>query len=859
MTAIRVKGLDSPVQIKGDVPTEEEHRAIVRTVNSKRKFTGMAAPKPKTFSQQAGAVAGQILDPFGTGMGVLAPAAAMVGAVEHSRQQTEAERKARADEISTILKGDFDPGSAGVSDILLRADISRSSTLQGITEKFVEAYPQGSIGVLSLQSGETVVITKQNENELWRALDPPGMDWPGTWGDILGGALSEPVILGMAGAIVGGPILSGVMAAVGSGIKHGVEAGFHGTDVLPSATDMLIEAGIEGIAATTGEGVIRYGGPMAQAAKRIASRGNARLYQAADELGLPSPVIRQTGRSPVTRLAWTIAGRTSPVVENTVTRQSTALRLSLERRAGLDASNVAKNNLDKLSIDELDQLVALEQQQIGHLLSGIEMGRVSRHQGFEALERGIEKWRQASDRLVRRTYAQADNMSEDISYNVAEAQNVLRDIARGVWGKGRATAGHDMFGPDVPNQAIDVLLSGKPPKEVQSLLDDILALDPVMAKHSAKGGEWTAWQQIKALRTRSWNMKMSDDPVLRGYGKRIWSELTKVMDNPISGNPEFVAKWRQASQLYRRREEILEYPFIIKALDSRMLPEDFAKQFMQPGNTERLQLIKSLIPKPEWETFRQAFLFDLQVTAMARGGNALRSRLKAIKADDDYRQLLMSDEQLKQFENFANVTAQFDSSEVMRLANEELSTGQQALAMARVSPAQTQRAIMGTGGIDGRYATAARAAVFQRILDGATELTRDGSKIINPGKLLARIRKEKGNENLQHFFRDEDWAAIENYELYTIMLSRQSDVGASLQAAELTTKVTEAPYRPLAAAAGLRAITKNHILALTLAQSGGSSRLAAGAAAGSQLEGAGAAIGLVLEQLGRPVQLQMPN
>ena len=927
MNLIKVKGLDSPVNIAGTTPTSQERENMMRAVGAKSKFTGMTAPAPavpnlavpnpaapnpavpnpavpnpaaqnlavpnpapvpdrltpppitepapREFGKahyipspvemlpepvsdaldQVGNTAASFLDPLD--QGYLGAVKALPAFVDKQARETEAEHQEHRDQITAVMGDNYDPEGA-MNNILLRADLVRSKTLAEIAAKFGSAYPDGTLRLIPIGGdGEYALMASPSPGVASVELDPPGADWPGSLGDVGGFLISEEMGGGIAGAILWGPVGAAIGAVTGKVTQYGVEAarGY----LNRSSRDMVTDALISGAAFGVGEGMMRWGMPALGAGRRwtseragfpmwseAAKRGGAAAY----EEGLIPPSVGQVAKRPYVRAAYTQAGSTSPVLEATMTRQKTALRLSLEKRAN-------KNGISSLSSEELDSLISIHQEGMSRILANVERGTLSRSEGYEQLQAGIKIWEKASRRLTDREYKYAFKLADDVTFELKAAQKKLSRIGIGVLSRAKLAA-RDVLNP--VQGVRTTRASPDVPVIVTNLVNRFLALAPRVTNFSSKGESWTAFEQLKVIRTEAWDMMQSSDRQLARYGRKIWEELTKVMDNPVSANPEFKTAWNRASQLWKQREEILEFPFIARALNNKMLPEDFAKRFMYGGNYEKLLLIKKLSPLPQWEAYRSAFKFDLEAMALAdNGGSALMARLRALEKDPESLALLLSREELRDFKIFARANIQEETSTFQAMSRQQLSTGEQALQLANVTEAEAIMAVANTGGMDGSFAVAARASLYTRILNEVREITITGVQTLNPTKLLANIRKERENESLAAFMRPQDWRALENYEVYTGLLTATSDVGGMMQRGSIVSQMTNF-FNPLGQLHAARQITKNEVTARILAQPAAYNKYPeASATLTEKLRGAGGALGVIHQDMGNVVQIMPPD
>jgi hypothetical protein len=797
------------------------------------------APDEETLKPAAGAV---------NTLGVASPSASVqVG--KDAIARLRAERAGHVNHLTRSLGPRYDPESTfsdGMSGFWTSADMARSHRLSDKQKKFKAAYPDGSVINVPTPGGLTLLARKSRE-EPFREL-PMGPTVAGT-------VVSEPFMLGTLGSLLGP---KGTFAGTTAGVllqdAAEEQRGF-GDGV--SVGSALKEGGTIGAI----DVFMRGGMRLFAGRQRLVSEVDAmkEALEGVEALGLEPLAIGQLGGGPYERGIFKQVGATSPRIETLTTKQAQAL-LNLFERLGdnAPATNRVIMDIIRAQRDELSRILTPK--------------GLLRADAGALLKKGEEVWKRATRIKRNRLYDEAHALSDDVTYDVNGLQDVNRNLAAGVRSAERegveqaerttakeVTEHTERGGEVISERTIDegtrladgvkhssrverripaegeetvitrhttdtlpeaptataeggVRVSGNPASELEAVMRDIERLEPQVSRFASESGEWTAFEQIQALRTRLFDLKSSDDGGTRRAANILWRELTKVMDNPISGDPAFVEAHRTARAFNRFREDTLEKTFVGQALATDT-PEAIAARYFRPGNATALKTIQGMLSPRRFEQFREGFQLDIANARTARQG---LTRLENFRATDpDGLGILLKPQEERALKEYLARKMQFEASPAAKLMEKELAEGEKLLALAEKGTAgEVEGMVRLGGGIDSAYAQAARAGVFKSILNNARDLTVKGVEVLDPKSVLRQITAWKNSGKLDSLFRPEDWRTLTQIEKYTAPLAESADIGGGMMAGSTRQQGIQAVTDVLEGASGAKKVLKGVVRTL---------------------------------------------
>ena len=93
------------------------------------------------------------------------------------------------------------------------------------------------------------------------------------------------------------------------------------------------------------------------------------------------------------------------------------------------------------------------------------------------------------------------------------------------------------------------------------MVDTILAMPDIIGKFERGDKVFTAFEQVKTVRSRLYDLKSSDDPGVRKIATDLWVKLTETMDHPISSNQEFLRLAKRAANANTFSSEVTLEPW----------------------------------------------------------------------------------------------------------------------------------------------------------------------------------------------------------------------------------------------------------------------------------------------------------
>ena len=747
------------------------------------------------------------------------------GAMQLGRQvkaKMDAAVQQRQTQLTNILGENNFVAGEGLDDFLLRADLSRSNEFSEKRKKFLKKHGAGQLIAQSLGGGEFTTLFRRTKDEPFREVTPmksSPIPNAGDLGTIAGVAVSEPVIAGGVGFLLGGPVL-GAFATAGGVLAQSQIEEIRGFEDTPQG-EVRIQAAVEGaltFGVDKGFGLGRralgalgsgnLGGIFAQ-------RPNAqRVVQAAEEERLFPVMAGQTARSPLVRGAFQQTAGTSPIPKEKAALQ----RLSLRGRFQEEASEEV---LQALTDVELTQLVIASSEELDRIVVPYAVS-TSKDAGGKALDRGFGNFKKVSREWVDRRYNGALAITDDVAYDLNRAQDLGKEIDAGVLSKTRKKAASELTHAEEFARALgetpEEILKGrqvsqKPTGELKAVIDDLLAIDPVISKFKVGGKEFDAFTQIKSIRTRLFDLKHSEDPFVRREANRLWGEFTQVMDNPISGDPNFVRAYRAASNSNTFREGILSLRFV-RTIASRDIKDlggasSVAESLIQPGNFDSLQLVKRLMPERDFRVLQNRFKSKL-----LNNPGTIQRELRKYRNEPHMLRLLISKDEIAAFEEFGFKMANLEKGPLQTIFQSDLDLGERAIKFANTATRKQMTDIVAqSGGPNSEFARSIKSGIYRHILDAATVIDDEGVTTLSPSLVMSQIKKLR--PKMAGLFSAEDWRRLENFEVYAAVTSQTTDVGGQMQAGGVRGGITRF-LSPLAQLRAVHTITSNSIVARIL-------------------------------------------
>ena len=728
--------------------------------------------------------------------------------------------KLRNEEASRFLEGDFVEGE-NLTDAWFKFDLAGSKTLTAKQQKFKSKYPNGILTQFTLPStNETKLIYKKNPNDKFRFLDI-GVNYP----EITRGLISGETIGGTIGSLRG---IYGTAGGTGAGslLETGLEK-YRGYDVPPLA-DELKEAGVEGVIA---------GGFDA------ATRGAIKFFKALNNKGVASAIdtskfaddiskfaekemleplaIGQVAKRPVVGSIYSQVGGTSPIPKDKTIGQVQ----SLKKNFGNISS---KYNADDFTKEELKTVLKLQQDDfLKQVTSKFKTGTLS--ESFEnsnsALNRGLQNWKETTRNLRNEKYTTAINSSDDFSFDLSDLQKTANEMQRAIIMKQKTQFQNKVVGTGLTDEGVETAITKSQklpdkytdvqniPQEIQKEIDLILGLDPSVAKIQYKGQTFQPFEQMKALRTRLFNLQQSDNKNIARLSSDLYNSLKGVMDNPLTGSEDALQLYKEASQYNLYRENVLKVPFITKALKNNN-PEDIVRLHFKNTQPSEVKLIKELVSPDQFDTLKNAYVYQ-----MLNDTNSLNNFVKNIQLNKNTTKLMFNDEQISALENFQEAMTKLNKSQLAKSIEQDVSNFDRMLLLSDEGYEVLQNTMKLQGGKNSKFAQSVRAGLFKKILDDATiQDPQGGTEYLDTKKIYAGLDKIYKNKNLMELvFEKSDVKKLENFGLYTILVNKGQDVGGQIQVGELASSLAS-PLKPIKATSAYIKLKQNDFVAKILSQ-----------------------------------------
>jgi hypothetical protein len=657
--------------------------------------------------------------------------------------------------------------------------------------------------------GRTVVVARSNPDEPFREYNAIGPQ-------VMQALASEESLGALAGIAVTAsrvPHVLGPTIGVGAGLlagslsKYGIERarGFEQDVGLPEAISRASgEAGV-GMAIDV---ILRGGLSMArsfvfrpgeqEAARRT---GIQEVQQFAREIDL-TPIARgQASEHPILRQMFSQTGTSRVFDELTESQRMSLINSWKSWRDSMGAQGgISRDALERAVMAQAYQLEGPLARQIVRANTPTDIYAAGR-----SLQEGLENFEQMSRQFINQLYDDALRTGQGVSFSTAGVRNVADTIRVGT-----------------PIRRADGTVSraeGNVHNEIQSVLDDIASLPEVLAPDLIAGRMVQPYQQLKALRTRLFDLTKHDDGAVRGPARQLYASLTSTIENPVGGSRAFIDAWRNASSVNRQLESVLELNFVRRLMLSDS-PEQVARQFMSPGNGSAVRMIEEVLEaNPEtrgnWQLFRNSFL--TQITDNPAQGIA---KLDAFRRANDIPtlRLLVSETEEQALRSFASEMVRHESGAIANVARRNFDEGEAGRSFIRTATRQDiDDYVAAVGGRESRDAISLRHSVLTDIADSASMLNNSGQQVMNPRRLNTILDDVIKTGRYDSLFTPEELRYFRQYQRYAAIIEQSADVGGQLQMASVAAGLKE-PFKPSKFGSAAKTFISNTIVASLFAR-----------------------------------------
>lgn len=689
--------------------------------------------------------------------------------------------------LGARLGGPFDP-TRGMEDFGLRASMSLSSPKDKF-RKFAEKYPSGELKFERddpRNKRSQTLVFRTTPDEPWRKVDKDLFDGL-EMGDIADLAGDLPSLVGELAATVrtkGASLASLVMrgatgAALGEMGKQAIERG-----PLGSEWDVKEAFGEAAEKAATGALGIAAGDVFARAINTVRGAGATTptseaqaVIDEAQRFGVPDLLPGQATINPIiqafSRQSRALSGK---IREYEIGQEAGAMALldSLrDKGILLPVTGRIADALEKTEAKITSQLI----------------GKAS---GGRALKEGLETYRDMSGRAVGQQYEYARTI-EQPDFDISDVIKVADDIERGVRAYSKRL--------DAEGNPVTVDVQGDLPGDLGAVLSDIRQLDSTLRTTEGPGGAG-AFDQLKALRSRLFDLKTPDDGVFRNENRLaadLYKAITNAMDNPIgTGNPEFVKAWGVASRMAKNRFDTLEHDFIVRALKTHNAGdlEALFKGAFRPDNATQLGFMRDAIKsvpqaQRKWLRFRDAGFSEIIK-------NPYKIR-ETIEAYGDSLTQVFSRQEIGEMIKIGDTFAGIKKSGVIDALNRHDDSAALVRDLIETdSTAAITELIKVSGGPKTQIGRGIRAGIAEYVYDEVVSRTKDGTRI--SANMVDDIMKGLRRNKADKFLTAEDRAVLKFIPQYLRFVQAYgTDAGESIRRGQIIQDLTTAPISALRA------------------------------------------------------------
>jgi hypothetical protein len=333
-------------------------------------------------------------------------------------------------------------------------------------------------------------------------------------------------------------------------------------------------------------------------------------------------------------------------------------------------------------------------------------------------------------------------------------------------------------------------VSGIPQGELDTVIDDIMQLDPHQLDYKT----------VKALRTRLYSM--TDNPrygwdANKYQALELYHTLSNSLNNPLNDAPAFKVAIKEASTLARNRFDLMKQSEIRQVLNTSnpyhigkniqvgQLTPDLVKSIKRGGDINALQsgLNHNLLDSPNpletlrnWE-MNHPEVFDLITTKSQR--DRLTTVVQGIDALRGQEATRIAEQTVRNAETISNIASSYDKKGVAALA-------------ARMTTGQKK---------------AFKEGIYMDFLNKTVDYTNKGAMFVNPDKFLRIYRDYQKSGVLSEFMNPTDISRLKALKDYVLMSNGTlKDVGAALEGAKLISQLKDVgnPKTMMKGAIGLK-------------------------------------------------------
>lgn len=720
------------------------------------------------------------------------------------------------EELNTSLGGKYSGEMLfgdSVRDAAVSFDIERSKDSEDKAKKFKKYYPDGEIQYIQRTSGEKILLGRKNADSQWSKLETiPTKIGSATGSLATAGAIAGEAIGAAYGGVAGGALGAGIGSVLGDIGDTAVEKkrGYSQKDSYahPEQIPMAL--------LSTGFSWWGKGGIVGAVSGKFLKEGAATArVKAAQEFakqeGVPTLTRGQATTNPILSGIYKQA-----VTIDEPTRVQALDSANAATRKFIEMANKSSGELDQKS---LSMLVDTARYNVGKAVSSLKSREVAPEDAGKALGDAFDNWELIVDGpngYLSQLYKKAENESVDINWDVSNVQKRVKELRGGTQGQGKEIIKEvpsPVTGPDgnplgtmVQKETPDVKLTEDPRGELASAMDAIESLSPILTRYTSKDGNtFSAFEQIKALRTRFRRLSYSDDPGIAGVAKQIHKELNNTLENGFHVNGDeaqaavSTAAIKKANSEYRAFMELTDLR-PIKNMQN-MGAGDYARvveNIIQPGKSEAMKLIANVVPGGQ-DILRKVFTTRLFAGDRTSTWNdSITKELDRWAAANDTAGLsfLLKPGEKDLLLKYAKDRERLEGGFLAKIAGYDRDSS--ALAWETISkgkPEDLKHILELAGGLNTKQGMALRRGVLQRMYENSTANVPKFGDVFVYDKFKDEINIMRNRGTLDTLFDKKEIKFLENLDSYIDVVRVNVDMGSGLQAAQVASNVAQIPLK----------------------------------------------------------------
>lgn len=712
-------------------------------------------------------------------------------------QEKEARDKATIERLKVATGNNFDESSDFESewkDYFNNWRLERTNTPVGKTAKFQELYPQGQIMFVPHEDiGGGSWVARRSPEEPWKRIGGLGSETAAAFlsEESLGGVVGEAVgSRGGIGGALAGPVIGMTAGNVIRNIQQAPYEKYTPADIGAQAVETGVVGGLFNLALRGGSvGIVKnvLFPPVQREFRNETIRGAAKR-------GLMPLTEGQATTNPLEQAMYAQQTR---VLEDVRMQALKRFGYGDEKGKGLRGEleeYVDKYGFQGIDDDTLDLIIGQETSRISATIKGLKGKELSYGEAGEELKRGLKLFEAAAAEKYNKLYKEAFDASDDVVFDITALKKAVDSIKREIYAKGKSRTEKVITATGIEEKTYSPDIPIPRNLEKGSMLDKVMEaiqeLDPVISKYSTGGKVYDSFEQLKTLRTTVGELSWETEGYSHKVARDLYDELTKALDNPVSGNPDFVAAYKAAQGAYRTAKDVADLKFINK-LDKADVGTyaTYAKQVVAPGKYLQLDMLKNTLPEDSWNALRNAFLNEI-----TQDPRLAANRLERWWRQDKKGLSLLLDEKEKDLiVNWSKTMRDLEKSLPYKVWQQK---GQDLTARALQIVQQGNEADMRTlvrlaGGTDSPTANALRAGLVEHWLSvpGVRITDKLAGDLVAAKPFLRLIEDQEANQVLKALFRKEDWEWLKDIRNYATFIGDVPSAGAGIQVGEVASGI----------------------------------------------------------------------